>query len=73
MINWVWNDGWVWDCEYVDGGFHNDGGCSPAEDWIGFIYGYQDTVLLLIIAKIVAGVFFGIAVFKINRLLAKLK
>ena len=74
MIIWLLIDVSKWNC--TSGDFDEDKSnryCSETEDWLGSIYGYLVMSALRAITKDFTWIMFAIALFRINRLLAKLK
>ena len=72
MLVWLYVDIRFWNCHLGDGEVGNSK-CSATEDWIGDIYGYLVMCIFRTCTKQFILIIFGIALFKINRLLAKLK
>ena len=61
----------TWNC--IGEGTGDNDRCSPTENWVGYSIGYVFMLHMGLLVRFIAAIILGIALFKINRLLAKLK
>lgn len=68
---WLWQDLYAWDC--ISKELEENRYCSTTENWIGYLYGYINMLNFIVFVRAIAALIFLIALFRINRLLGKLK